>query len=57
MLHTPAMPNWSAAAVTWNLSGPVAGWIGCISVITAWMPPTVKAPPPSTRSPAGHGVL
>ena len=49
-LQTPGMPNWSAAALTLKLSPPVV-WIGCNSVMTAWMPPTVNAPPPSTRWP------
>jgi hypothetical protein len=32
-------------------------WIGCNSVMTAWMPPTVNAPPPSTRWPDGQFAL
>ena len=50
------MPNWSAAAVTLKLSPPVV-WIGCNSVMTAWTPPTVNAPPPSTRCPGGQLAL
>lgn len=46
------MPDWSAAAVASKLS-PFDVWIGCNSVMTAWTPPIVSAPP-STRCPDGQ---